>query len=462
MPTICPTPSIQTIERMQKQIDALKADNDTLRVRLDALEAKLAMPVEPVNDLLDFTPSPNPFDLHVSTETDPRKLGFELEELIHNAVSALDSRYIVRREQDIRNHFNDQSLNGVDHWITKEKNHYMIQTKWRETTTQPEISQFLSCADRIQARFESNEKVRLIWVCKNPPTKHALTTLNERKVQIISCNLSIQALARNVVDFIASLSFADPTPAYKVIPIGIPSSEETQSPTFRVASVADVITPPASTKVLFDDTDDGKTLRTAMETFIQDQIINNIRRLINNTQYSNYHSNAVVVDTMFPKSLVEWANGSHKKINYNKILKQLKGDNYPSTKIHPELMYFAMYCKMRYISTLLAPIALEYNAKRSELIAKKSSWGKLIPELTCVAEPMTDDEYKSVVVNTRDYMRDKDAYTTREEYNAMHKLRSVYPGGGVFYNLDFTQKKQEIASYKPTCYNQFFMYYYVN
>ncbi len=60
------------INRLQNQIDALKAENITLKERLDALEAKLATPVEPVNDLLDFTPPHNPFDLHVSTETDRR------------------------------------------------------------------------------------------------------------------------------------------------------------------------------------------------------------------------------------------------------------------------------------------------------------------------------------------------------------------------------------------------------
>ena len=335
-----------------------------------------------IQDLLQFIPSDSEnttsaTDTAAKSEprivTDPRKLGFELEELIHTAITALSPSYIVRREQDIRTHFSDQSLNGVDHWITKGGNHYMIQTKWRETTTQPEVTQFLTCVDRIQARFKDNEKVFLIWVCKYPPTKHALVTLNERKVQIISCNLSIQALARNVIDYIASLSFEDPTPAYKVIPIGASVAEETQAASFTVASPPPIIAISRPAKIEFDDTDEGKALRIDMEKFIETNLIHNIHRLMRNSQYTSHSSNSVIVDTAFPKALKEWTSGQRRKVDFNKLLRDLKSVNYPTSKEPTQLMFLEMYCKMRYISTLLADISLNYTAKYNTLVTKKST-----------------------------------------------------------------------------------------
>lgn len=57
--------------------------------------------------------------------TSPVELGFELEHLIHNALSKING-FECMREQDIRNLFNDQSFNGVDHWIKYKDNHILI------------------------------------------------------------------------------------------------------------------------------------------------------------------------------------------------------------------------------------------------------------------------------------------------------------------------------------------------
>lgn len=147
----------------------------------------------------------------------PQKLGFKLEDLIHKGVSVLDPTFICRKEQDIRDMFKDQSINGVDHWITIGKNHILIQDKWCETFTQVQASQFLNCVKKIRKRLDPSENVFLIWASKCSPTKNAQADMHDEKVKIIVCNVSIQALARHVIEQIASLFRLDPTLAIKVI-----------------------------------------------------------------------------------------------------------------------------------------------------------------------------------------------------------------------------------------------------
>jgi hypothetical protein len=93
----------------------------------------------------------------------PSEQGILLEDRIHAALSWLPNTECMR-EQDIRAKFNDQSINGVDHWICKESIHVLIQDKWKDSpTTQQEVSQFLSCVERIQARCDQTATFYLIW-----------------------------------------------------------------------------------------------------------------------------------------------------------------------------------------------------------------------------------------------------------------------------------------------------------
>jgi hypothetical protein len=144
--------------------------------------------------------------------------GFYLEELIYNAVTKFPVLTKNLRELQIKQHFKDNSLNGVDHWIKFGKNNILIQDKWKEDTSQQEVSQFLECATRINRRIPRDETIYLLWASKNAPTKHSTASLNERGAEIISCNLSIQALARLVILRIADCLDIDCVPALLSIP----------------------------------------------------------------------------------------------------------------------------------------------------------------------------------------------------------------------------------------------------
>ncbi len=449
-----------------------------LKQRLGTLEAFIQTPQLPkTEDLLDLHQdlhqyaASNPFDMVdegeeleentiVQTE-DPRKLGMDLEDLIHNAIAALDPSFQCRKEQEIRDLFNDQSLNGVDHWITKGKNHILIQDKWRETTTQPEVSQFLSCVDRIQARMGPTDKVFLIWAGKYSPTKHALASLNERKVRIIHCDMSIQALARNVILYIAELFGMDPTPALKVVPTVQRQAEVTQPATFKVSAP---VPEPKTPKITFDETDEGKAAKAQMISFIEKQLVQHIHRLMCNAQYQNHMSNISIVDGEFPKTVADWTTGKFAKVDFNSILKSLKTNNYPTKTSNKQMLFFEMYCKMRYISTLLAPFALEYTAKRNALIANKSVWAKTLPTLKCKAEPMMDEEFRGAVIYTREYIDEMKIGLEREREKYFKEMKDKYHKGLISAG-DYASancRRYDSFTYTPFVLNQFAMRYYVN
>lgn len=174
----------------------------------------------------------NPAEITLNT---PQQMGFALEELIHNGLSALDPLIRCFREQEIRDRFNDQSINGVDHWITFKDQHILIQDKWCiKPASQKEVSQYLSCVHRIQARIESGSNVFLIWAGKQQPSRNAIPVLNERKAQIIHCNISIQALARNVILYVAELFGLDPSSALLTVPKVKRIAEPTQVAPFSI------------------------------------------------------------------------------------------------------------------------------------------------------------------------------------------------------------------------------------
>ena len=129
--------------------------------------------------------------------------GFELERLIHEESIRLGT--ICRRECDIRKELNDTSLNGVDHWISKGHIHILIQDKWKETTTQPEIAQFLICARRIKNQLPKEASVSLLWVAKKEPTSYGKIILEEENVHMIINSLSIKSLSRQVYAYLGDV-----------------------------------------------------------------------------------------------------------------------------------------------------------------------------------------------------------------------------------------------------------------
>jgi hypothetical protein len=148
----------------------------------------------------------------------PSEQGFLLEEVIYKAVNSFPVLVQNMRETQIKQHFQDNSLNGVDHWIKFGKNNVLIQDKWREDTTQQEVSQFLECSNRLNRRISRDEHIYLLWISKYGPTKNSLASLNERGVEVISCSISVQALARLAILRIAECLDVDPVSALLSIP----------------------------------------------------------------------------------------------------------------------------------------------------------------------------------------------------------------------------------------------------
>jgi hypothetical protein len=115
----------------------------------------------------------------------------------------------IRSEQQIRDHFNEQSLNGVDHMIElsrgTEKYCGFFQEKWKLITNQREASQFLDCCARIRGRMpEFQGTLFRLWVTRTVPTDNGAKTLEEGAAHVVQCSTSMSMLALN-----AGLYFCD-------------------------------------------------------------------------------------------------------------------------------------------------------------------------------------------------------------------------------------------------------------
>ena len=129
----------------------------------------------------------------------PAENGRELEEIIYNKSRNIPGLKHSLREIEIRRHFDDNSLNGVDHWIQVGKYHVLIQDKWKETTSQPEVAQFLQCAKRILDKIPRSEDFLRIWASKTEPTANSRKILEEENVTIIVSDFSLEDLANKVM-----------------------------------------------------------------------------------------------------------------------------------------------------------------------------------------------------------------------------------------------------------------------
>jgi hypothetical protein len=129
----------------------------------------------------------------------PAENGRELEEIIYNKSRNIPGLKHSLREIEIRRHFNDPSINGVDHWIWVGKHHVLIQDKWKETTSQPEVAQFLQCKKRISDKIPRSEDIFLLWASKTEPTANSRKILEEENVSIIVSDISLEDLANKVI-----------------------------------------------------------------------------------------------------------------------------------------------------------------------------------------------------------------------------------------------------------------------
>jgi len=141
--------------------------------------------------------------------------GFVFEELIDQTlrrlISPLASKGISARllnEQQIRDEFSEQSLNGVDHFFeidTETPILFLIQEKWKQVTNQREVSQFLDCCARILSRMAFKGRVVRIWATRTPPTINGEKSLQEGGSYVIQSSTSMVFLAQELGQFICEV-----------------------------------------------------------------------------------------------------------------------------------------------------------------------------------------------------------------------------------------------------------------
>jgi hypothetical protein len=147
--------------------------------------------------------------------------GFVFEELMDQTLRALVQPFAskgtslrILNEQQIRDEFGEQSLNGVDHFVSLEGGALagpagtliLIQEKWKFVTNQREVSQFLDCCARILARMPDYKgRVLRLWVTRTAPTLNGEKSLSEGGAHVIQCSTSMCFLAQITGQFISEL-----------------------------------------------------------------------------------------------------------------------------------------------------------------------------------------------------------------------------------------------------------------
>jgi hypothetical protein len=330
------------------------------------------------------------------TDPTPQDEGRMLEERIHIALTRISDLECLR-EQDIRTKFNDQSLNGVDHMIRKGSDVLLIQDKWKESaTTQQEVSQFLSCVERIQARCSPEDTFYLIWAGKLIPTTHSLASLRERNCSVLNCPISIEALARLVVLDVCETLGLDPIEALRTIPV-VHRTRTATRPTTR-----EVVSTPTQT-LSYDETEEGQREKQKLESIITQILLTSLRKLQNATSNSTVSDSYQLYITAFPTDVRRWTDGSFKKIDFNAFLKTMKSVSCPTKTKKFRTQCFWYYCKLRYISVELSSQVAQYSTLREAMLGKKSAWAKKLPVLKCTPEPMSEPEYRDLIRHCEDY-----------------------------------------------------------
>jgi hypothetical protein len=143
--------------------------------------------------------------------------GFVFEELmdqtLRKLISPLAAKGVSARllnEQQVRDEFGEQSLNGVDHYFdldcSGQQVLILIQEKWKLVTNQREVSQFLDCCIRILARIpEYKGRVYRLWVTRTQPSLNGEKSLQEGGAYVIQSSTSMSFLAQETAQFICEL-----------------------------------------------------------------------------------------------------------------------------------------------------------------------------------------------------------------------------------------------------------------
>lgn len=147
------------------------------------------------------------------------KAGFAFEELVGNTLAALlppmkakGLKGRILTEQEIRDAFAEQSLNGVDHMMeitdaSGNVNLFLFQEKWKLMTNQREVSQFLDCCARILSRIPAERRSRVyrFWVTRSTPSANGEKSLLEGGAYTIQCMTSPSLLAQITAQMVCEL-----------------------------------------------------------------------------------------------------------------------------------------------------------------------------------------------------------------------------------------------------------------
>lgn len=135
--------------------------------------------------------------------------GFAFERRIQYVLEQIKSNlepgwtFEILGEQQIRDHFKEQSLNGVDHMLqikkpSGEQHIFLLQEKWKLLTNQREVSQFLDCCARILARMPSyTGNIHRMWVSRTVPSANGEKSLQEGQCIVVQTCTSQTLLAIN-------------------------------------------------------------------------------------------------------------------------------------------------------------------------------------------------------------------------------------------------------------------------
>jgi hypothetical protein len=130
-----------------------------------------------------------------------RRMFYVLEQIKENLESQWT--FVIKGEQEIREHFKEQSLNGVDHMIQVKKpdgtqHLFLLQEKWKLITNQREVSQFLDCCARILARMPDYKGiVHRMWISRTVPSANGEKSLQEGQCIVVQTCTSQSLLAIN-------------------------------------------------------------------------------------------------------------------------------------------------------------------------------------------------------------------------------------------------------------------------
>jgi hypothetical protein len=347
--------------------------------------------------------------------------GRRLEDILHAAALKIPGLTRALKELEIRALFSDPSLNGVDHLLSFGSTHVLIQDKWKETTSQQEVSQFITCAERIQTRLTGPTTIYLLWVSKKEPTPNSAKMLRERGVSLVCCGVSLEALARCAILQICECIAISPIQPLLSIESSTKPEPMSASRHAPVAPVPATLVPTSTPVPTFDETAEGKRDIDAMKQFITSIKHGVLQRAENSMHQDGIPDVFTLWQSSMPRSLESWWNGTLTKVDFNAYLKTVKAICWPSPRKQLPFRNLCYYVKMRKLSLDFLSVAQEYETRRKGLLAKKSVWAKALPVLKADAEPITDAEFRGAVKHTSDY---KEIHP--RGYNTDHLERVFY------------------------------------